>query len=163
MRIEVALDPTTDNRKRVAARTQIASELEYLRESCETWKHLRWNLRMLEAVIDRTDLGMVPFTRKQMTAIDSVGCVDTNPITQDQFADQPRLGDMNGLPATTTYSNLFDSMNDCLPESMLSIPALTGDVFGLLPIGDENDWLHSTFARAGNDFIDAYTNQDEIL
>lgn len=163
MRIEVALDPTTDNRKRIAARTQIASELEYLRESCETWKHLRWNLRMLEAVIDRTNLGMVPSTRKQMTTLDSVGYIDINPNTQDQFVNQPRLEDLNGLQASTTYSNLFDSMNDGLPESMLSIPALTGDVFGLLPIGDENDWLHSTFARAGNDFIDAYTNQDEIV
>lgn len=58
MRIEIALRESTPSRRKLTARTQIFSDLEYLRESCEYWNSLIWTVRMVEAVLERTQLGL---------------------------------------------------------------------------------------------------------
>ncbi|EXJ74998.1 uncharacterized protein A1O5_01694 [Cladophialophora psammophila CBS 110553] len=133
MRIEIALDPTTSSRKLLATKTQIYAELEYLRESCEYWSRLIWTLRMFEAVVARTGLGLTtasPNEAKDRTE----GTPQTNP--QDGtpgFQKQAPTGRMDnwegGSIAASTDADFSMSMAD--------------DAFGILPVTDNYNWLQN--------------------
>lgn len=149
MRIEIALDPATTPRKQLAIKTQIFAELEYLRESCEYWSSLIWTVRMFEAVISRTRLGLVPASPNESpeadTDVSSVNCRnDAGVYNAGSHGGPVELGDIATL-AISTDANLTAPMSD--------------DVFGILPVTDNYDWLQNLFgSKLNDDFMDEFSN-----
>lgn len=141
MRIEIALDPATTPRKQLAIKTQIFAELEYLKESCEYWSSLIWTVRMFEAVISRTRLGLNP-TSPNETPEGDTDASSVNP-RNDTRSYNPGLqsGPVefrdNGTLSMSTDANLTIPMSD--------------DVFGILPVTDNYDWLQNLFGSRLND------------
>lgn len=153
MRIEIALDPATSQKKQLAARTQIFAELEYLRESCEYWNSLIWTLRMFEAVIARTKLGMAPVGRFGLRDVGATS--ESANSSPSQNGNRPAAGAAdkgNGCPAPHGRPDIYATFDNFSVDPMTAISTLPDDVFGLLPIGDSYDWLHDSFMRSGDDF-----------
>lgn len=132
MRIEMALDINITPRKRLANKGQIAAELEYLREACEYWSSLIWSLRMFEAVVARTGLGL------------NVDPPDHG-IEPSQSRSSPRI---NGSEQTfsTAYQNPSEAPWDPsfteLFDANLNV-TMNDNTFGILPITDNYDWLQN--------------------
>ena len=152
MRIEIALEPATSPKKQLAARTQIFAELEYLRESCEYWNSLIWTLRMFEAVIARTKLGMAPVGR--------FGLRDVVATSESANSSPSNDGNRPAAAAAAEKSNgrpdIYATFDNFAVDPMTGISALPDDVFGLLPIGDSYDWLQDSFVRSGDDLNGGY-------
>lgn len=123
MRIEIANDPSVSLRKQASNKTQIFAELEYLRESCESWSSLVWTLRMFEAVITRTRLNLPSSSRST--------------LMEDSMQIQ--------LPQLTTPSQARAGQNGDvgLDKDIDLTFALSEDCFGILPVSDNYDWLQS--------------------
>lgn len=149
MRIEIALDSATTSRKQLAIKTQIFAELEYLRESCEYWSSLIWTVRMFEAVISRTGLGLVPASvngspDEYADAIPANPCNDSRGVNLGSQGAPLDFRD-NATLATGTDSNFDIPMSD--------------DIFGILPITDNYDWLQNLFgSKLNDDFMDEFSS-----
>ncbi|KIW88200.1 uncharacterized protein Z519_11311 [Cladophialophora bantiana CBS 173.52] len=140
MRIEIALDPTISPQKLVVTKAQIFSELEHVRESCEYSISLIWTLRMFEAVIARTHLS-------------PTGTSPTEPSEGDENSTSINApaSNPNGQyrPAACSSNRLFEEDD----EVDFNLP-LTDDVFGILPVTENYDWLENLFGRGSNDITD---------
>ncbi|EXJ66283.1 uncharacterized protein A1O5_10435 [Cladophialophora psammophila CBS 110553] len=140
MRIEIALDPAISPQKLVATKAQILSELEYVRESCESWISLIWTLRMFEAVIARTCLS-------------PTGASPTEPSEEDEDSTSINApaSNPNGQyqPAECSSNGFFEEGE----EVNFNLP-LTDDVFGILPVTENYDWLENLFGRGSDDTTD---------
>ena len=149
MRIENALDPTLSARKQLASKTQIFAELEYLRESCEYWSSLIWTLRMFEAVISRTRLGLTAESPEELRESE----VDTPVRTAGEdgrdcavdVAARPREGLSGNTFTVSTSADLSMSMAD--------------DVFGILPVTDNYDWLQNLLGSEGQETTTDFLNE----
>lgn len=149
MRIEIALDPATNPRKQLAIKTQIFAELEYLRESCEYWSSLIWTVRMFEAVISRTRLGLVPASPNESPE----GDTDASSVNYRNETRGYNAGSQGGPVEFGDIGNLAIG-ND----ANLTAP-MSDDVFGILPVTDNYDWLQSLFgSRLNEDFMDEFSN-----
>jgi len=141
MRIEIALDPATTSRKQLAIKTQIFAELEYLKESCEYWNSLIWTVRMFEAVISRTRLGLAPTSPNETPE----GDTDTSSIN-------PRNDNRPSNVGLQSWPGEFRD-NNTLPmgtDASLTMP-MSDDVFGILPVADNYDWLQNLLGSRIND------------
>ena len=180
MRIEIALDASTSPRKQLAARTQIFAELEYLRESCEYWNSLVWTLRMLEAVIARTNLGLTPVSRKHERTKAGTGATfdSGNTPSGDSAGDQALSDDFSPAnphidpfqratghadthSGAQAPSDNHDTLDPLIADPMSSIQPLAEDFFGMLPVLDGYDWLQDSFGSfadkaSGDDFINRF-------
>lgn len=123
MRIEISLDPSVSTRKQVANKTQILAELEYLRESCESWSSLVWTLRMFEAVITRTGLHLPASSQPNLPE---------NPV-------QTQLPQLTMLSQARSGQNGDESIDKDIDLTF----TLSEDCFGILPVSDNYDWLQS--------------------
>lgn len=183
MRIEIALNLSTTPRKQLAARTQIFAELEYLRESCEYWNSLVWTVRMLEAVVARTKLGLAPVSRndeeRSRSQVDSTAghlgakTNEDGPRSGEQHPEQPHdtLGHddnhagaryrsaayhpAHGRPPTVNVGIEPHDTGDPLSADYLSgLPPLDEGVFGVLPVLDGYDWLQDSSDIMGHPMSD---------
>lgn len=151
MRIEIALLPATTPRKQLSIKTQIFAELEYLKESCEYWSSLIWTVRMFEAVIGRTRLGLVPASPNG---------------SEDDYADSASNDLQNktrGYDAGCGPEEATDSWDDGIlaisTDANLTLP-MSDDVFGILPITDNYDWLQNLFGGKNNEYyMDDFNNE----
>lgn len=149
MRIENALDPNLSARKQLASKTQIFAELEYLRESCEYWSSLIWTLRMFEAVISRTRLGLTADSPEELRESDVETPVrntaeDGRGFTVDAATRHREAMSGNTFTVSTT-ADLSMSMSD--------------DVFGILPVTDNYDWLQSLLGSEGQEPATDFLNE----
>ena len=151
MRIEIALGPNLSPRKRLAFKTQIFVELGYIRESCEYWSSLIWTLRMFEAVISRTRLGLTPCSPEEGTAESEV----SPPM------DTRGLADDSAINASATQTDSWDA-NIFASGSTADVGMnVSDDVFGILPMTDNYDWLQQLFASEG--LGDSFDLLDNVL
>ncbi|KIX09208.1 uncharacterized protein Z518_00287 [Rhinocladiella mackenziei CBS 650.93] len=132
MRIEIALHPSITPRKLLATKTQIFAELEYLRESSEYWSSLIWTLRMFEAVIARTRLGLTEASPNEPCE----GDADTISINA-----RVNAADAQSRQSECSNSGTCEAWDDAAD---LNFP-VSDDVFGILPVTDNYDWLQNLF------------------
>lgn len=125
MRIEIALDPTVIARKRLTTKTQIFTELDYLREACDYWSSIMWSVRLFEAVVARSGLGLNAESPAETTDLEP-GISSTSQSTDESNA-AAQAGSMEMRDTTFGDVGLDFTMND--------------EAFGLLPVSDDYDWL----------------------
>ncbi|KAJ9637388.1 hypothetical protein H2204_004812 [Knufia peltigerae] len=142
MRIEIVLDPATNPRKLAVMKAQIFSELEYVRESCESWNSLIWTVRMFEAVIARTRLCLNGASPSAMEG------TDDRTTSSDAVAQGTNTA---GPTRQMAYSS--NEMFKNGEEVDFGLPMPSDDVFGMLPVTDNYDWLDSLFDVNANDDI----------
>lgn len=137
MRIEIALYPGTNPKRRFAARMQIFAELEYLREACQYWTSLTWTLRMFEVAILRMGLNIerglsiAPEAPDDMVATTLDRCGGSCP-------QQDGLPAFSRIETDVDFGDYFDLLDG--PNS----PGATGErdnFFGVLPVTGNYDWI----------------------
>ncbi|KAH0842470.1 hypothetical protein FOPE_07709 [Fonsecaea pedrosoi] len=151
MRIEIALDPSTSPHKQRATKAQILAELEHVRESCKYWNSLIWTVRMFEAVIARTRLGPVGANG---TSLSPNGSSEAE--VDEEVASVSHNGVGPGGGGDASHRRMEQAPNDLL-EGVRDLDAgaqVTDDVFGILPVTDDYDWLEGLFGAPRSDVGD---------
>ncbi|KAF5640800.1 cutinase transcription factor 1 beta [Fusarium sp. NRRL 52700] len=136
MRIEIALEPNTTPKKKMALTAQLFTELQYIRESCEYWSSMTWTLRMFEVAISRTGLGIGQPGGGKNT--ESSGQGDQRPQDQPLFPQMVHHDCVDGL----------DTLLDPQPAAEMNS---MNDFAGVFPLADDYDWLESILAAPGHE------------
>ncbi|KAL2834151.1 hypothetical protein BJY01DRAFT_253104 [Aspergillus pseudoustus] len=125
MRIELALDPAVTERKRLTLKTQIHTEIGYLREASEYWSTIMWSVRLFEAVVARNGLGLNAESPNETTDLEP-GILSTNLATDGSNA--------------ASEADPMEMRNATFGDAVLDFTR-NDEAFGLFPVSEDYDWL----------------------
>lgn len=149
MRIEIALQPSINAHQHLASKGLIFTELQIIKEASENWSCLIWTIRMFEAVLTRTRLGLIsstPCEHDNRNRIDEVSNDTANIMT---YSDETRCS--NGLFDQETML-IYDD-----PATNLESTSQNGELNGVPPISENYDWLQSLLTpRPITDILDQF-------
>ncbi|KAM5347461.1 hypothetical protein ACJ41O_010466 [Fusarium nematophilum] len=139
MRIEIALDPGTNPKRRFTAKMQVNAEIEYLREACQYWTSLTWTLRMFEAAILR--MGLNIDTSSSVAPNVTSSRLITTANEHGQNIPQYHELDIFLHPETPTGQEAYLSIqNGSINADGIEAQL---DFRGMLPMTGNYDWIES--------------------